>query len=177
ASAKVTQMLAGIFSVCFPKFYEKYRKAFEAGMWLTSDPGPWLGRAIVFKLQVYIHRDGLDAGPCVTFPMGFFTGGEAYFPDIEAKLVYRPGDILIFMSGALYHCVGQWCPAPVTPEMSDKGISMGQVSTVLFSPQTSLDLLEGKPPLWAQRTMGGKVCDALDFDHDVARDLRATRRK
>jgi hypothetical protein len=86
ASAGVAQTLAGMFSVCFPKFYLTYQRAFEAGVWLTSDPGPWLGRAVVFKLQVYLHRDGLDAGPCACFPMGFFTGGEAYFPDIQAKL-------------------------------------------------------------------------------------------
>jgi hypothetical protein len=86
ASALVAQKLAGMFSVCFPKFYRLYQKAFEAGVWLTSDPGPWLGRAVVFKLQVYPHRDGLDAGPCASFPIGYFTGGEALLLDLDAKL-------------------------------------------------------------------------------------------
>jgi len=86
ALASVAWALAGMFSVCFPKFYLKYQKAFEARVWLISDPGPWLGCAVVFKLQVYLHRYGLDAGPCACFPMGLFTGGEAYFPDIQAKL-------------------------------------------------------------------------------------------
>jgi hypothetical protein len=97
ASAQVASTLAGIFSVCFPFFYEKYRNAFEAGVWLTSDPGPWLGRAVVFKLQVYMHRDGLDAGPCASFPMGFFTGGEAFLPDLEAKLA----SVLFFLNEKL----------------------------------------------------------------------------
>lgn len=86
ASAHVARILAGIFSVCFPKFYQLYRKAFDAGVWLTSDPGPWLGRAVVFKLQVYPHRDGLDGGPCASVPVGYFTGGEALLLDLDAKL-------------------------------------------------------------------------------------------
>jgi hypothetical protein len=80
----VAQALAGMFSVCFPKFYLKYQRAFEARVWLMSDSGPWLGCAVVFKLQVYLHRDGLDAGPCACFPMGLFTGGRLTFQ------IYKP---------------------------------------------------------------------------------------
>ncbi|KAG1866350.1 hypothetical protein C8R48DRAFT_600713, partial [Suillus tomentosus] len=76
ASASVTQALAEMFSVCFSKILSKYQRAFEARVWLMSDPGPWLGCMVIFKLQVYLHRDGLDAGPCVCILMGFFTGGR-----------------------------------------------------------------------------------------------------
>jgi hypothetical protein len=60
--------------------------------------------------------------------------------------------------------------------MLQKNISAGRVSTVFFSPQSSLDVLEGKPPFWARRTMGGKVCDAYEFDRDKAEKLRAAQR-
>jgi hypothetical protein len=74
-----------MFRVAYPAYYEKYRLAFEAGVWEEADPGPWLGRAIVWKLQVYPHRDGLDAGPAACFPMGSFEGGQLYLPDLRLK--------------------------------------------------------------------------------------------
>lgn len=90
---------------------------------------------------------------------------------------YRPGDILIFMSGALYHSVSKWISAPVPQEIKDLGISGGRVSTVFFFPEASLEALEGKPPLWGRRTMGGKICDALDFRHARAEETRRETRK
>jgi hypothetical protein len=75
-----------MFKVSWPEDYEKYRKAFEAGVWVEDDPGPWLGRAIVWKLQVLPHRDGLDGGPTAIFCLGRFSGGECYLPDLHIKL-------------------------------------------------------------------------------------------
>jgi hypothetical protein len=31
--------LGEMFKVSFPAYYEKYRAAFEAGVWITEDPG------------------------------------------------------------------------------------------------------------------------------------------
>lgn len=78
--------LSALFKSLYPAFHEKYRKAFEAGVWVRADPGPFLGRAIVWKLQVEPHRDGLDAGPAICFPLGSFTGGALYLPDLGLKL-------------------------------------------------------------------------------------------
>jgi hypothetical protein len=47
------------------------------------DPGPFLGRAIVWKLNVCPHQDGLDKGPAVIFSMGYFSGRECYLPDLH----------------------------------------------------------------------------------------------
>ncbi|KAJ7861146.1 hypothetical protein B0H14DRAFT_2743132 [Mycena olivaceomarginata] len=115
----------------------EYTKAFKAGVWEPADPGPWIGRAIVYKLQVSEHVDGLDDGPTASF---------CYLPDIGMKLSHRQGDILIFMSGLLYHC----------PE----GITPGRISHVFFSPQNSITQLEGKPEGWMARTMGGTFADS-----------------
>jgi hypothetical protein len=68
-----------------PQVYKKYQAAFDAGVWETADPGPWIGRAIVYKLQVLVHRDGKDDGPTASFPVGDFEGGEMYVPDLCAK--------------------------------------------------------------------------------------------
>lgn len=78
--------LAEMFKVSFPAYYERYRAAFAAGNWFTEDPGPWIGRAIVYKLQVNTHVDGLDEGPTTVFNFGYYTGGEMYLPDLRLKL-------------------------------------------------------------------------------------------
>ncbi|EDR13518.1 uncharacterized protein LACBIDRAFT_322506 [Laccaria bicolor S238N-H82] len=48
------------FKVAFPNYYSQYKAAFEAGAWMMEDPGPWLGRAIVWKFPVETHVDSLD---------------------------------------------------------------------------------------------------------------------
>ena len=86
STRKVAARLAGYFQAAFPRYYKKYRKAFAAGVWEDADPGPWIGRAIVWKLQVGAHRDGLDEGPAACFPCGRYRGGELCLPDLNAKL-------------------------------------------------------------------------------------------
>ena len=78
-------MLATIFKELFPKEYEEFKEAFEAGVWLEEDPGPWLGRAIIYKLNGLIHVDTNDKSPSVSFPCGKYTGGEMMVPQLDAK--------------------------------------------------------------------------------------------
>jgi hypothetical protein len=59
---RVAIYLDAMFAVSFPEIHDKYQEAFAAGRWIAEDHGPWLGRAIVYKLQVKPHRDGLDGG-------------------------------------------------------------------------------------------------------------------
>jgi hypothetical protein len=51
-----------------------------------EDPGPFLGRAIIYKLQGKFHKDQRDAGPSVSFGVGYYDGGEICFPQLKAKL-------------------------------------------------------------------------------------------
>jgi|SRR5258707_7707321 hypothetical protein len=88
SSAPVAFFLNELFKVSFPAYHEKYKPAFAAGRWVESDPGPWLGRAIVYKLQVDIHVDGLDDGPAAIFNVGSFTGGKLNIPDLGLVLEY-----------------------------------------------------------------------------------------
>lgn len=74
-----------MFKAVFPEFYLQYQEAFDAGVWLEDDPGPFLGRAIIYKFQGRLHRDRKDVGPSVCFPVGYFTGGEMQFPQLDAK--------------------------------------------------------------------------------------------
>ncbi|EDR13486.1 uncharacterized protein LACBIDRAFT_322457 [Laccaria bicolor S238N-H82] len=56
------------FKVAFPNYYSQYKAAFAAGAWMTEDPGPWLGRAMVWKFPVETHVDSLDDGTSLLSP-------------------------------------------------------------------------------------------------------------
>jgi hypothetical protein len=85
ASSPVARMLATYFEKLFPTAYEKSWVAFEAGKWVQGDPGPWLGRALIYKLQGSFHVDDKDEGPTVSFPCGHFSGGEMIPPQLDVK--------------------------------------------------------------------------------------------
>ncbi|KAH9929037.1 uncharacterized protein BXZ73DRAFT_102190 [Epithele typhae] len=82
-TAELTAFLAGLFEGSFPACYETYKEAFKAGRWFqVKDNGPWLNRAVVWKLDVGLHCDSGDGGPTVTFPVGFFVGGHMQIPQL-----------------------------------------------------------------------------------------------
>jgi len=49
---------------------------------LRKIQGPGLGRAIVYKLQVDAHIDGLDDDPTAIFNIGSFKRGKLNLPDL-----------------------------------------------------------------------------------------------
>ncbi len=84
--------------------HKEYKEAFAAGVWDDADPGPWLGRAIVYKTQVSsinqsfwvyltpftkvnLHKDQNDDGLSVCFPVGRYGGGEMIIPILGAKFL------------------------------------------------------------------------------------------
>jgi len=85
ATAEVAEILNAYFAVAFPEQHAAYRQAFNAGVWVTEDPGPWLGRAIVYKMQVSQHQDKSDGGPTAIFNVGQYTGGHLYLPTLGLK--------------------------------------------------------------------------------------------
>ncbi|KAG6906447.1 hypothetical protein DXG01_013907 [Tephrocybe rancida] len=127
-TSTTVRCIAAMFEVLYPRVYKKYKMAFDAGVWLEEDPGPWLGRAIVYKLQTHLHLDTGDEGPT-----------------LKAKLAYAPGDICIFEAWRIFHAVSKWTPKPMAA--GDK-LTPGRISTVLFCPKASEDLLKGKPSHW-----------------------------
>jgi len=86
-TTEVAKAIAIMFKVAFPKVYAEYRQAFDAGVWVPEDPGPFLGRSIVYKLQSKLHKDGNDVGPSASFPVGSFEGGEMLIPEFNTKLL------------------------------------------------------------------------------------------
>jgi hypothetical protein len=100
ATEPAVQQLDKMFRISFPEQYAKYRSAFDAGQFVDHNPGPWLGRVIVYKVQVLLHRDGEDPpdGPGAIFNSGPYKGGCLYFPDLHLKLrlVHQFSVLLVF---------------------------------------------------------------------------------
>ncbi|KAJ7817997.1 hypothetical protein B0H14DRAFT_1379582, partial [Mycena olivaceomarginata] len=155
ATEEVALFIGEFFKVLFPEEYERYKEDFERGVWLTEDPGPILGRALIYKLQVYVHQDGLDRGPTASFPCGFFDEGAMTFTDIDAVYRYGTGDICFSMSAILYHGVQPWAPTPVPDHRAINHITPGRVSTVFFCPSKTAETLADKPPHWNRDRAGG----------------------
>ena len=62
--------------------------------------------------------------------------------------------MLISFSGAIPHRVSEW-NIPQGPHDLPQGLTPGRISTVMFFPENSLALLEGKPPRWGIDTAYG----------------------
>ena len=78
--------VSSFLEAIFPNWHTQYNEAFRAGCMFNEDPGPFLGRAIIYKLQGKLHKDRRDAGPSVSFGVGYYEGGNIYFPQLKAKL-------------------------------------------------------------------------------------------
>ncbi|KAG6906933.1 hypothetical protein DXG01_011323 [Tephrocybe rancida] len=85
-TSTVVRCIAAMFEVLYPETYTQYKEAFDAGVWMKEDPGPWLGRAVVYKLQIHLHLDDDDQGPTVSFPVGSYRNGRMIVPQLGAKL-------------------------------------------------------------------------------------------
>lgn len=83
-SAKI---ISSRFKAVYPEYHASYQRIFDAGVFLKEDPGPFPARAIVYKLQVYDHRDDKDEGPSATSPSGYWKGGSMCYTDLRTKLL------------------------------------------------------------------------------------------
>lgn len=74
--------------VLLPENYARYQQAFESGHFykLDVDPGPFLGRAVIWKMQLGLHKDMGDVGHSVSFGFGSYTGGHMIIPQLNLKL-------------------------------------------------------------------------------------------
>ncbi|KZT31612.1 hypothetical protein SISSUDRAFT_1038321 [Sistotremastrum suecicum HHB10207 ss-3] len=144
-----------------PSEWEVAKPVYDAGQWIAEDTpnGFALGRAILWKLQVAIHRDTQDGlgNFCVAFNCGRWVqdgqyGGGMAFPDLGLIFDYPPGSILIFRSADLFHGVMPWQPALC----DGQSISPGRISWVMFNSQAARRILAGKPRDWLVTTNQGQ---------------------
>ena len=173
ASSPVTQILAEYFKVLFPNAYKKFKAAFNAGQWVKGDPGPWLGRALIFKLQGSLHVDDKDEGPSL-LPLWTLQGWPqdcapmahqiqvsffSFSLFLRYKLIcwflsYTKGHVCFFESADVWHYVTRFTFP--TYESAHHNTTPGRIGSVFFSPQLSLKHFEGKPKGWADDTKFGR---------------------
>ena len=80
--------LAAVFKALFPHYYQQLKPAFDAGVWYKDeDPGPWLQRVVVWKMEVKTHFDRSDWAPTVSIPIGEFKGGHMDMPQLMARFL------------------------------------------------------------------------------------------
>ncbi|KAG6818863.1 hypothetical protein H0H93_000793 [Arthromyces matolae] len=160
ATSTLAKVLGCYFEALFPEYYVKFQKAFEAGVWAREDPGPWLGRAVVYKLQVTFHKDQRDFGPVASFPIGYFLGGDMIVPALKVKFTQvsplsRDHNTLLIIA-KLYHTVAQWTPMGMT---EGDILTPGRIGNVFFTPEASYEILKDQDPGWASRTAHGYAPD------------------
>jgi hypothetical protein len=156
----VQELLLPRVLATFPDEYdEKYRRTYLAAALDEAEerrPGFHTGHAIVWKNVVHQHMDGGDSGFCITFCTGSFQGGYLVFPDLNLVFCYRPGDVVIFRSKALYHGVTTWVPKG---DISERGVTPGRVSHVLYTKRNAVDKAADRFPGWARQTNLGREPD------------------
>lgn len=69
---------------------------------------------------------------------------------------YNPGTVIIFLSGQLYHSVGEWT---VGSYVENDVLTLGCIRNVFFFPKTSFDKLYAKGPDWNWKMLSGTLPD------------------
>ncbi|KAL0059543.1 hypothetical protein AAF712_013688 [Marasmius tenuissimus] len=148
-------------------FHEEQHKVFSkargaARVVGNEGGGCFIGRAIVYKLPLYLHCDVGDEGVSVSFPAGRFTGGYLIIPQFGVKLWYRPGDILLLYANYIWHTIDEWKSTKMTRSHTT---TPGRIGTVFFFPSKSLDYLEDKEAGWGKDTMYGRLPSSKAHRH------------
>ncbi|KAL0565144.1 hypothetical protein V5O48_016887 [Marasmius crinis-equi] len=145
-------------------FFEDQHKVFtgarEAARLAGNKGGCFIGRAMVFKLQLFLHCDEGDDGVSASFPAGRFKGGCMIIPQFKAKLL--PGDLLLIHANKVWHVVDVW---EATKMSKNHTTTPGRIGTVFFFPSDSLPHLEGREPGWGADTMFGAIPSARPRRH------------
>lgn len=69
-SQPITGILAGYLNVFWPEVYHEFKKRFAAGRTIDSDTGPWIARALLYKMWLFMHYDQYDKDVRASFACG-----------------------------------------------------------------------------------------------------------
>ena len=115
AFAPVLQAIGRIFQEVDPWAYHVYRANYQywAARWefmkrqYVSSRCCFLSTAILINQHVLPHRDGGDMvnGWVAMTVFGDFEGGYLCLPDLNSRIPFQPGDVVIFRSALLEHYV------------------------------------------------------------------------
>ncbi|THU80049.1 hypothetical protein K435DRAFT_611608, partial [Dendrothele bispora CBS 962.96] len=156
----INVFLSKMFEKEFPQEFKAYRKAHKAARWCLHDPGPYIGKAIVWKLSSAAHLDEDDGCLTVTYPMGSFTGGNMDIYDLHARLLYDAGYVILGFTDFLFHRVSCWkigSPDAKTLEfMKATGVTPGRIRIVSFFSINTFNQVRNKESNWGLNTLWGR---------------------
>lgn len=111
------QLVSNLFRTLAPETYQRYRKGMDRlankhadlATYLRESPCPLLGMALVRNLRVTPHVDQEDDPEGYVFMTNVGDHRDSHLvvgtPDLQFKLAYEPGDIILFRSGVMIHGV------------------------------------------------------------------------
>ncbi|THH26863.1 hypothetical protein EUX98_g7328 [Antrodiella citrinella] len=145
ADGHIANYISQLVALWMPKDFKRLKKAFDRANWIQDileegenvGGGIFVGRVTLYKLQTHLHRD-LGDTICAITCVGQFKGGEAIFPDLDLKLAYNAGDIILFHSQALWHMIAPWAPLP---RPNNSKVIPGRISRVYTTHRDTLTRL------------------------------------
>lgn len=174
-------MLDRMFKHLYGDIYDIFKSAHKKAVWVeTNDPGPFLVRVIVWKLQCDEHLDNMDKMPTATFTADdTHVGGYMQLLDLETQFLYGAGSVAIGWTGFLWHKIHNWQlrPPPDPCAMAARGLTPGRVGIVNYFPTSSFEQLTDKDPSWAIRTMYGNISDVPEQAKALSSKLVSTRKR
>ncbi|KAF9007272.1 hypothetical protein BDZ89DRAFT_965696 [Hymenopellis radicata] len=155
----ITTIASALYKSFWPIEYEDARRTFKAGRYFRDDCGPWLGRAVGYKVPTTTHPDEGDKGPTFLTSAGSFTGGNLQIHNLQVQFSYRPGDMVLGHFGKFFHRVSAWsgtkAPGTLGQVMSQHNLTPGRVFLVLFNKTDTAMRLKDKEAGWARQTAFG----------------------
>lgn len=82
----MTEIIRQTYKEIAPDFYGPMMKSFNAGKQWKDAIGPYLARALIYKLQVSVHLDKNDRGLSAMTNSGRYYGGYLYFPQFWMRI-------------------------------------------------------------------------------------------
>ncbi|KAF9020256.1 hypothetical protein BDZ89DRAFT_1138765 [Hymenopellis radicata] len=160
-----TQVVTSIASALYQEFWKKEYtgalKTFKAGRFFSEDRGPWLGRALGYKVPTTTHPDEGDTGPTFLTCAGSFNGGHLQFHELRIQFGYQPGDMTLGYFGRFFHRVSAWSGTkPVensaaAQAMKRYNLTPGRMFLVLFNKAETAARLDKKSNDWGRQTCFG----------------------
>lgn len=158
-SIQCNAYLDEVFKHEFPEWWNKLTAAQKAGKWTKYEIGPHNTKAIIYKKHSTDHIDEGDIGPTMLHVLPTQQhGGYLELVDLETRLYYCPGSIVIGFFGLLWHFVTEVTHRNIEApqKYKDSKLTPGRVTVVSYFPKTSFNQLYDKPPGWARETMWGR---------------------
>lgn len=158
-TSSTTLIASAICQAFFPATHKAALRHFKAGKYFEADTGPWLGRALGYKVPTTTHPDEGDSGTTFITSVGCYSGGCLEFLDLELTFAYRPGHMALGDFGNFFHRVSAWKDAEPDQVMKDlmqrHGLTSGRSFLVMFNKSETDERLKDKPSGWGLGTRFG----------------------